>query len=257
MRQIWQLIPAAAILLAASTLAHGNTITILNPSFEDDVLGCAPGPNCATFDTITDWTGSTAFPGGFSSGPVNETGAFGVFEPGTGSYPGGVPNGVNVAYLTAVANSVSISQTLSATLQANDTYTLTVFEGLRADTSVFSPGLGCNGSNIALEAGGTVLNSLAAETTVTCNTTTGNFEEYTVTYTTGANPAQLGDPLSIVLTASGSGSIFEPSEIDFDSVTLSDTATPLTATPEPAALGIVATGLAAICAANRRRRNAS
>jgi PEP-CTERM motif len=254
MHRFWQFIPAA-ILLSAGTLAQCGTITILNPSFEDDVLGCSPGPNCATSDTITDWTGSTAFPGGFSGGPDNETGSFGVFKPGTSSYPGGVPDGVNVAYLSAIANSVSISQTLSATLQANDTYTLTVYEGLRDDTAVYPPGLGCNGSNIELEAGGTVLNSLDMETTVTCNTTRGNFEEYTVTYMTGASPAQLGDALEVVLTANGSGSTSEPSEIDFDQVSLSDTASPLTATPEPATLGMMAIALAGLYVANRRRGN--
>jgi len=85
---------------------------------------------------ITDWTATTTSPLGFN-GNVGQGGAFGVYNPTTVSYP----DGVNVAFLQGVASSVSISQTLCATLQANDTYTLTAWEGLRDDTAVPAPGL--------------------------------------------------------------------------------------------------------------------
>jgi PEP-CTERM motif len=256
MRTIWEFVPAA-FLFCAATAAQASTITVLNPSFEDDVLSCTPSsPGCGTNNSITDWTGSTAYPGGFDGVGVDYTGDFGVYDPGTVSYPGGVPNGVNVAYVQAIANSASISQTLSATLQANDTYTLTVWEGLRDDTGVIDPGLGCNGSNISLEADGTVLNSLANETTVTCPSVRGAFQEFTVTFNSaGVNPALLGDALEIVLTANGSGSIYEPSEIDFDAVSLSDTlGTPGTGTavPEPGSLAIMAAAFIGIVITRRR-----
>ncbi len=211
MRTIWGFVPAA-LLFCAATMAQVSTITVLKPSFEDDVLSCIPSsPGCSTDDSITDWTGSTAYPGGFDGVGTDYTGAFGVYNPGTISYPGGVPNGVNVAFVQAIANSASISQTLSATLQANDTYTLTVWEGLRDDTGVIDPGLGCNGSNISLEADGTVLNCLANETTVTCPSVRGAFQEFTVTFNSaGVNPALLGDALEIVLTPMAPGPSTSP-----------------------------------------------
>ena len=256
----WRLVPAA-FLVCATSAVQADTITILNPSFEADVLSCAAGAACATDDSITDWTGSTAFPGGFNGSGLDATGAFGVFKPGTVQYPSGVPDGVNVAYLIGIANSVSISQTLSATLQANDTYTLTAWEGLRDDTGVLAPGLGCNGSDIALEAGGTVLNSLRAETTVTCPSTRGVFQEFTVTFNSaGVDPALLGQNLGIVLTGNGSGSIFEPSEIDFDKLSLTDTLVSSggggSTVPEPGMGFVMAAAMVAICAIYRRRRSA-
>jgi hypothetical protein len=253
----WRLVPAAFLVCAASAVL-ADTITVLNPSFEDQVFSTGTGTPYP-YGTITDWTATTASPDGFN-GNVSDGGAFGVYNPTTVSYPGGVPDGVNVAFLQGVANSVSISQTLSATLQANDTYTLTAWEGLRDDTGVLAPGLGCNGSNITLEAGGTVLNSLRNETTVTCPSTNGVFQEFTVTFNSaGVNPALLGENLGIVLTANGSGSIFEPAEIDFDKISLSDTLVSSgggggSAVPEPG-MGIVMAGaMVAISAIYRRRQ---
>lgn len=254
--KIWRLLPAA-ILVCAACAVQAGTLTIANPSFETDVLGCAAGATCATDDSITDWTGSTADPLGFGDpGGVRATGAFGVFKPGTVQYPSGVPDGVNIAYLTAVVNSVSISQTLSATLLANDTYTLTAWAGLRDDPSVFGPGLGCNGANMSLEAGGTVLNSLVEEGSNICNVTLGDFQEFTVTFdSAGVNSALLGQDLSIVLTANGSGSIFEPAEVDFDDLSLTDTSqgSPVTTTPEPSTLLLLCSGLLGLAGMARRK----
>jgi hypothetical protein len=253
----WRLVPAA-ILVCAVSAVQADTITVLNPSFEDQVFSTGTGTPYP-YGAITDWTATTASPDGFN-GNVSDGGAFGVYNPTTVSYPGGVPDGVNVAFLQGVVNSVSISQTLSATLQANDTYTLTAWEGLRDDTGVLGPGLGCNGSNITLEAGGTVLNSLHNETTVTCPSTRGVFQEFTVTFNTaGVNPALLGQNLGIVLTANGSGSIFEPSEIDFDKISLTDTlvsGSGGSTVPEPSMGVVMAAAMVGICAIYRRRRSA-
>jgi hypothetical protein len=121
---IWRLVPAA-ILLCAANAVLADTITILNPSFEANVLSCSAGPGCNTDNTLADWTGSTTDPVGFVS-DILASGVFGAFKPGTGQYPAGVPDGVNVAYLVTADYSVSISQVLSATLKANDNYTLRV-----------------------------------------------------------------------------------------------------------------------------------
>ncbi len=222
----------------ATQLPAAN-ITINNPSFEADVLSCAPG--CSTDDSLTDWTGT-----------VNSATHFGAYKPGTNSYPGGVPNGVNVAFLLEDGPSVSISQTLSATVQANDTYTLSLDAGLRNDTNVYNPGLGCYGASAALEAGGTILASYT-----TCPAVTGTFIPWTVTYSSGSNPAELGAPLEIVLTAIGSGSPYEPAEIDFDNLSLSDTlgsGPPNAAAPEPASFVLLGTGLAGLLFARRSRK---
>jgi hypothetical protein len=256
MHSIWRFIPAV-ILFCATTVAQASTITVLNPSFEDQVFSTGTG-TVYPYGTITDWTASTAATSGFD-GNVDNSGAFGVYNPTTTSYPGGVPDGVNVAFLQGIVNSVSISQTLGATLQANDTYTLTAWEGLRDDTGVLAPGLGCNGSNITLEAGGTVLNSLQDETNVTCPSTRGAFQEFTVTFNSaGVDPSLLGQNLEIVLTANGSGSIYEPAEVDFDAVSLTDTSiaggSPV---PEPTTFGLMAAAMVAICVGNRRRRTAA
>ncbi len=216
------------------------SIPINNPSFEADVLTCAPG--CSTDGSITGWTGT-----------VSAATRFGVYKPGTASYPLGVPDGVNVAYLLEDGPSVSISQTLSATVQANDTYTLDSFAGVRLDSGVFNPGLGCYGLSVSLEAGGVVLAADNNFLTSPCPKA-GTFEALTLSYTSGAKPAQLGDPLQIVLTAGGSGSPFEPAEIDFDNLSLSDTLSgPVSGVPEPAVAGTTAVAFLFCGLAFRRR----
>jgi hypothetical protein len=236
-----------------ATHLWAGAISVLNPSFEADVLGCAAGPTCATNMTITDWTGATANPGGFD-GNFGESGAFGVFKPSTASYTS-IPDGVNVAYIDAVANSTWISQILTATLLANDTYTLNVWIGERADPSVAEAPGQCNGFNASLEAGGNVLNSLVAVGNASCNSLSeGVFTEFTLTYTSGSSPVGLGDPLEIVLTTSGSGSIYEPAELDFDDVSLSDTlSSPGSTVPEPSSLGTMACALGVGIVFLRRR----
>jgi hypothetical protein len=227
--------------LIGGLAAHlqGGAISIFNPSFETDVLSCTAGASCATNDIVTGWTGSTANPNGFD-GPPGAFNTFGMIKPGTSQYPGGAPDGVNIAYLSTNVYSVSLSQILSANLLANDTYTLTLDIGERADHDVTNPGLGCNGFNSELDAGGNFLNSLVNAGNASCNSLSlGNFTQFTLTYTSGANPAGLGSPLEIVLTGNGSGSQFEPAEIDFDKLSLTDTLTQNSNAPEPATFGTV------------------
>ncbi|MGD0301466.1 MAG: hypothetical protein ABSE86_30685 [Bryobacteraceae bacterium] len=245
---------SAAILLCAGSLAQADTLTILNPSFEANVLACSPGPGCATDDTLTDWTASTANPSGFSGGGVAFNN-FGVYKPGTGQYPGGVPDGVNVAYLSTNVFNISISQVLGSDLKANDTYTLTGFVGIRKDTSVIPPGIGDFGYNVALDANGTVLTSLVNEGEVNAFLTPGTFVPFTVTFNSGSSPAQLGKALEIVLTDDGSGNQFEPSEMDFDKLSLTDTSQSGggSTVPEPALGGVLAAAVLGICAIHRRR----
>jgi hypothetical protein len=249
-------LPLAFFVCGLAVRLSAGAITILNPSFEADVLGCAAGPSCQNLDAITDWTGSSAYPGGFN-GNFSQGGQFGVLEPSSAGFSS-IPNGVNVAYLGGAASNVSISQSLSGDLLANDTYTLTVFIGEEAGIAASGDGLQngqCNGFNASLEAGGNVLNSLVAAGNASCNSlSAGAFTEFTLTYTSGASPAGLGDPLQIVLTENGSGSVFEPAELDFDAVGLSDTSSVGGSAPEPATFAMMAVGLVALGVRVRRSR---
>jgi hypothetical protein len=56
--------------------------------------------------TLADWTGFTTDPVGVSD--ILASGVFGAFKPGTGQYPAGVPNGVNVTFLITGEYVVSI-----------------------------------------------------------------------------------------------------------------------------------------------------
>jgi hypothetical protein len=119
-----------------------------------------------------------------------------------------------------------LSQTLTTNLQANDTYTVKAYVGLRADA--YTSGFGCSGFNISLLAGGNVLNTLLISSgNVSCSAVAyGTFSQLSFTYTSGSNPTGLGSPLQILLTVNGSGSDIERAEVDFDEITLTDTAGP-------------------------------
>jgi hypothetical protein len=229
--------------LAANLSAE--TITILNPNFDAQVL--APGTATGYgFIPITDWSQNDAANTDYS-----------VYNPVASSYPGGVPGGNNVADVFSDGTTSSIWQFLDTGLQANDTYTLTGYAGYRLDTGIFQPGLdGCYG-NAMVEAGGNVLNAAVIGGNINNGTgcTPGTFTHFTISFTTGANPAGLGQPLEIVLETLGTGSQYEPTELDFTGIALSDTAGSGSAVPEPATLGIMA-GALALCIFRFRRRTA-
>jgi hypothetical protein len=93
-------------------------------------------------------------------------------------------------------------QTLGATVQANTTYVLKMSVGARADY-VFT------GYAASLLAGNVVLASGHKATPVG-----GTFVTEVVVYESGATPAQLGQPLQILITSTGDG------EVDIQSVAL-------------------------------------
>ena len=213
--KITRFMSAAAILFCTATLVLAANIPIVNPNFDADVLNCSPGPTCNTGGPISGWTES----------PTGSGVEYSASKVTTVSYPAGAPGGNQIAALVEDGPSANISQILTTNLKANDTYTLTFYVGLRADTTVFAPSFGCYGFNVSLLAGGNVLNSLLlADGNASCSlVATGAFTRLSFTYTSGSNPVGLGSPLQIVLTAQGSGSNAEPAEIDFTEVTLTDT----------------------------------
>jgi len=245
-RNSMKYLPLAFLVGGLATHLSASSITILNPSFEDQIFSPGTGSGFP-YGPITGWT----------ENQIPST-AYSVYNPATTSYPGGAPNGANVAQILGDGPTASISQILSATLQPNDTYTFTGYSGLRADDS-FGAGTGCGGADAAVEAGGNILTPTGLPGgDISCNSmTVGSFTKFTFTFSTGANPAGLGDPLEIVLTTQGTGSPFEPTEIDFDNITLSDTlgSGSGSGVPEPATFGTMA-GALGICVVFLRRQNA-
>jgi hypothetical protein len=181
---------AATLFLETSAEAQPVQIAILNPKFDRNTLYCTPGTNCSQYG-ITGWT----------VGPATNVAKF-----STTQYPSAPSTGLYVAALGDSTVTGSILQTVGVTLQANTTYTLTVDVGARADV-VFT------GYLVSLEAGNTVLAAGAKATPVG-----GNFVTEVIAYESGATPAQLGQPLQILIESKGTG------QVDISDVQL--TATP-------------------------------
>jgi hypothetical protein len=117
-------------------------------------------------------------------------------------YPNAPPTGLYCAAIGNSSSSGSILQTLGATVQANTTYILTLEVGARADY-VFT------GYEASLLAGNVTLASGHKATPVG-----GTFVTEVVLYQSGASPAQLGQPLQILITSTGDG------QVDIQSVAL-------------------------------------
>jgi hypothetical protein len=171
-------------LLTPPAEAQTVPIPILNPKFDLDVLTGSPG---ASQYGLSGWI----------TGPQT-----GVFKASTGQYPNAPPTGLYCALIGGSPSNGSILQTLGATVQANTTYILTVEVGARADY-VFT------GYEASLLAGNVTLASGHKATPVG-----GTFVAEVVLYQSGANPAQLGQPLQILITSTGDG------QVDIQSVAL-------------------------------------
>jgi hypothetical protein len=157
--------PAMAIAALSAALAPAAPLTIVNPSFESPVL--AP---VGVAGTIPGW----------QDGDQAGTAA-GVFHPTTSRYPGGIPQGNNVAF----SNGPFIFQVLSEPLTANSTYTLQVGVGDRNDTP-FPP------YTVQLRAGGNVLAQTSTPTPAD-----GAFATATLSFSPGLSHTHLGKPLEV------------------------------------------------------------
>jgi hypothetical protein len=181
---------AALLISCGAQLSLAANVPIVNAGFEDVVLTCTAGPTCYSIGGVVGWTG---------------TGDFGTFMPSVGPggiYPGGIPEGVNVAALGDVGGSGVLGQTLGVTLQPNTTYTLTFNVGSRPDYPFA-------GYSVELLAGSTTVasdSSLAPPS--------GTFATGRIVYSTGANPTLLGQTLGIRLTGNA------PGQANFDKISL-------------------------------------
>ena len=188
-----------------SSPATAEFLTIENPSFEANVLG----------------------ENGFISSAVGwlTPGDSGTFNPAPAIYPGGIPDGDNVAYSSA--GGPVISQVLTDVLEADLEYELTVWVGNRVGT-------GFSGYLIELVAGGTVI----ASDNNTLAPSDGEFLQSSITYTPDDTDPLLGEALEIRMRSFGQ-------QANFDDVMLS-------AVPEPGAFAALA--LTAVGLLTRRRR---
>jgi hypothetical protein len=210
--------------LACATFALGTasaniSIPVTNPSFETLPVGGLPLPYSygATYSEapIPGWTNF--------QGP----GASGQFQPGT---PGGVFNYIPDGSIVAYSNGGIISQTVGATVQAGDTYTMSVFIGNRLDCC------DAGGASADLLVNG---NQYFAAGTVA---TLGNWTQWTATYV--GTPVDAGDSITIQLNSLGG-------QGDFDAVSLTSSAT---ATPEPGYAALMLFGLGSLILTARSYR---
>lgn len=216
----------STVLAVLSIPGFASPVFIANPSFETPVLS-----QPFAFG-ITSWT-CTA-----TCVTIMAT-DFSIFA--------SAPDGTQVAALGEAggAESDAMSQTLSATLLANTLYTLTFYVGNPSDISAYN----YSGYQVILAANGVTL----ATDTNAVSPAAGQFVKDTLTFNSGASPAELGQALSITLNDNfhvGATAF----AVDFDDVQLDATTTSSGTVPEPGAWAMVAAGLGLIGAAKRSRR---
>jgi len=166
-----------ALLWATPGQAQMVKIPVVNPSFTQDTLNCSPGSGCNQYG-ISAWvTGPQTF----------------ILKAGQSQYPSAPPGGLYLAALGTSSATGSIFQQLSATVQANTTYTVKITVGARLD-DIFT------GYEASLLSGGVPLASSNSAIPVS-----GTFVTDKIVYSSGATPAQLGQPLQIFIKSMGNG----------------------------------------------------
>jgi hypothetical protein len=161
-----------------STIACGELISIVNHGFEDQVV--VDGDFIR--GTLTGWS---------------VAGDSGVFNPLTVSLPEQPPEGVNVAFIGGTFTGGPISQTLSTVLMTGS-YKLRIDVGDRLDTTFA-------GYAIELLAGSAIL----VQDSNTITPSNGTFVTSSTTFTTLASDVNLGQPLTIKISAPNNGSGFQ------------------------------------------------
>jgi len=165
--------------LSVWTASAQVSISILNPQFNADALTCSPGSQCYEFG-ITGWL----------VGPLS-----GVSKVSTVQYPSAPTQGLYVGFLGYPPSTGSMSQTLGATVQANTTYVLKVTVGARADFPFTGYFAALMAGNVTLAAGNRATPA------------GGTFVTEEIVYQSGTNPAQLSQPLQILIKSLGTGQV--------------------------------------------------
>jgi hypothetical protein len=216
--QFGMLIVGLLSVLMVARSASAVPVTIVNPSFEDDVYA---DTGFSYTDPITGWTrsGSHVTVWNPSATYFTQTGV--------------IPDGNQV--MVVDPNGTYVTQVLSDTLTANTLYTLTVGIGNRIGGTF-------GGHNIQLRAGGTVL----AQALNTVSPADNQFLDATVSFFAPVGHAQLGQALEVRLLRAG-----VTGQTEFDLVRLDALLIPA---PEPSSLMLAVAGLALL---RIRRRKAS
>jgi hypothetical protein len=224
LKTLWSL---TALALVSAASGHAGPVSITNPSFENPTL--SPGN---FFIGVNGWT-------------LIDGGGFNVYTYNpSGTALGSAPDGDNIAEISGnnIAPDAGITQILTATLEANTTYTLT-FDVIHLVTTTMDPYLGsliANGVTLASD------NSL--------DPALNQYALDTIVYNSGPDPAELGQALTITLVGAGctSGPGCESGVLGFDNVALDASPTP-TGSPEPATFVFVLAGVVALGLGRRFR----
>jgi hypothetical protein len=252
-----------ALTLLISGQVHAASVTILNPSFEDDGMAVGVLPD--------NWDAYNAGNGGFGTYPPEaKTPAVDDFYNNTGSVDV-PPEGDYVEYTYIGDNfgmgHVGLQQTLTATLMANSQYDLSAAVGnLQTATSPRTGNFlnfdGFPGYEIQLLAGETLL----ASDFTSADPGEGQFEIASLSFTSdNSHLSLIGQALGIRLinqnmdifgcaeSSTSNDSICEiwNSEVDFDNVALS-----VSAVPVPAAVWLFGTALIGLVGFGKRRKAA-
>jgi hypothetical protein len=186
----------------ASTSLHADSLTIANPGFEAFPLGQSTFSTHIGTGVVVQVLSGNPIPGWTLSGHG------GTWHPDGSSYPGGAPEGVNVAWLEYESiHSTILSQVLGDVLTADTVYTLSVKVGRRLDYPL-AP------FRVQLLAGGELLNEGTLDIIPA-----GTFQTVAVTFAAPADHPQLGQALEIRLTADGANL----QQVNFDDVKLDAT----------------------------------
>jgi hypothetical protein len=206
-----------------------TSISINNPSFENDTIPNSPG----FIDTTDQWTDF----GGVASGNGVLTARAGSDLAGVlSATPDLADNDQNYW-----SNVTDLYQVLSSTLQPNATYTLVADLGDRVAPTAFP------GAEIRLGYGSTPgVNLLTADSVLAPTPPDGGWALWRSTFTTGPAPAGLGQPLRIELINPGGP------QPQFDNIRL----LAVQPVPEPSAFALSVLGMLGLIGAGRRRRRA-
>jgi hypothetical protein len=224
------LLPVTLLTIACSTPGRASSIAINNPRFETPTL------TTGTYGVgVTGWNSIDG--GGFNTATHN---------PNPSEIAGGVaPDGSNIAMISAnnLAAGAGITQTLTATLLADTTYTLT-FDVIHLITTTMDPYLGSFSANGVTLASDSSLNPALTQ-----------FALDTIVYNSGSSPAELGQALVITLQGTGcnSGPNCTGGTVGFDNVQLTAVTT-ASGVPEPATFGFFAAGLVFFAIMRRAKR---